>query len=288
MDIGKLMGMFGFGADDLQKVMDDPGVQNLMQSEQMQQLLQNPNLSGLLGKAGEIAAQGGIMPDDVDSLMENAGGMDGILSGMSDLFGTDYDEIDLDEEVAAYDPAAEDAADRKFVAALKEFIKASAAEIPEQDVCAFELGYHAAFTDEPEPKTLYELWISYDTEKKRAANRERFGQEVWNWINWANETFRMIDDAPFSAWRQSQGYDEENDGDDMIARIYDLAAVAVMELHAEKFTEQKFGRKLPFVIGDFEYDQKTAIRAVKANGGTELFDQTFFADCGFSDDDEEA
>jgi phosphoglycerate kinase len=80
----------------------------------------------------------------------------------------------------------------------------------------------------------------------------------------------MIDDAPFSAWRQSQGYDEENDGDDMIARIYDLAAVAVMELHAEKFTEQKFGRKLPFVIGDFEYDQKTAIRAVKANGGTSI------------------
>ena len=265
---------------------------------------ENPALAEIMKNmssfADQIAAQGGLMPDDMEQMAAQFGGFDGfgfpggtegmddVLAKVNELLGTGYEELDLDEEVALYDPAAEDAADRKFVAVLKEWIKASAAEIPEQDVCAFEIGYHVAFEDASLEKPVYEIWISYNTEKTRAANIERFGENVWNWINWTQETFRTFDDAPFAAWRESQGYDEENDGDEMTERVYDLAVVAVMELHREKFTEQRFGHKVPFIIEDFEYYQKTAIRAVKANGGKALFDKDFFAECGFSDDDEEA
>lgn len=292
MDLSKLMGMFGLDAADAQQLTGDPQVQDMMQNPEMQnavqQAMQNPALMNMMQQFSGMMTQGGMMPDDMDSIMENLGGEEGmndVLAGVSDLLGAmGLDEIDLDEEAAAYDPAAEDAADRKFAAALKEWIKTSIAEIPEEDVCAFEIGYHTDFTDETLETPVYNLWISYNTEKTRAENREKYGEEVWNWINWTGETFRTMDDASFAAWREAQGYDEDNDGDEMVERIYDLAVVAVMELHKEKFTEQRFGRKLPFIIEDFEYYQKTAIRAVKANGGKELFDGQFFADCGFVPD----
>ena len=95
-----------------------------------------------------------------------------------------------------------------------------------------------------------------------------------------------MDAEPLTEWLESQGYDLEEDDDELTERIYDLAVAAVMELHREKCTEQRFGKKLPFIIEDYEYNQKTAIRAVKANGGKELFDQEFFAECGFEDDEE--
>ena len=94
-----------------------------------------------------------------------------------------------------------------------------------------------------------------------------------------------MDAEPLTEWLESQGYDLEEDDDELTERIYDLAVAAVMELHREKFTEQRFGKKLPFIAEDYEYNQKTAIRAVKANGGKELFDQEFFAGCGFEDDE---
>ena len=285
MDIGKLMGMFGFGADDLQKVMDDPDVQNMMQSEQMQQLLQNPGLSGLIGKAGEIAAQGGIMPDDVDSIMESAGGMDGILAGMGDLFGSmGFDEIDLDEEADNYEPEAVDAGDRAFVTELKAWLKDTLTDIPAQDVCMLEIGYHLGYSEDHTPGA--DLWLAYNTAQTDAENRAN-GAERWNFANWTDNYFRSIDDEPLTEWRESQGYELEEDDEDMTRHIYDLAALAVMELHKDQFTEQRFGHKVPFIIEDYEYNQKTAIRAVKANGGKELFDPEFFADCGFEPDEEE-
>ena len=273
-DLGSLQDLCGkFG-------IDPEAVSGLMQDPQMQAMMNS--FSGMM-------AQGGMMPDDAEALAQQAeqmpGGLDGLFEKVSGLFGggeTEYEEIDLDEEVAAYQPAAEDAADRKFEAALKAWIAQTLTEIPADNVCMLEIGYHAAFDDADQ--VHYELWLAYNTEEKAAANRERFGTEVWNWINWADDRFRLFPEEPFAEWRQAQGYDEDNDGDEMIARIYDLAVVAVMELHQEHFTEQRFGRKVPFIIEDFEYYQKTAIRAVKANGGTALFDSVFFAECGFEDD----
>lgn len=301
MDISKYFGLFGMDPADAQQLADNPQLQEMLDAPEveaaMEQTMQNPALSALLGKVNGMFAQGGIMPDDIEGLMGQLGAadapvdlsdMDAMFARMSEALGIEYDEIDLDEEVAAYDPAAEDAADRAFAAAMKTWIRETLNDIPADDVCMLEIGYHLGFTDETLETPVYDLWLAYNTEQTHAANCEKYGAEVWNWINWTDHYFRTFPAEPFAVWRKVQGYDEDNDGDEMTERIYDLVTVAVMELHREKCTEQRFGRKVPFVIGDYEYNQKTAIRAVKANGGRELFDKQFFYDCGFEDDEEEA
>ena len=287
MDLSKLLGIFSAGEDDIKKMMNDTDMQEMMQSPQMQAFMQNPNITNMLDKAAGFAAQGGIMPDDVERMTEEMGGIGGLMSQMGDLFGgMGYDEIDLDEEVEAYEPEAFDSSDRAFVTELKAWLKDALTDIPADDVCMLEIGFHVEFTDETLETPVYDLWLAYNTEKTRAENREKYGEDVWNWINWTDDHFRTLDDEPFAAWRESQGYDEENDGDEMIDRIYDLAALAVMDLHKEQFTEHRFGKKVPFVIEDYEYSQQTAIRAVKANGSKELFGPEFYAACGFEPDEE--
>ncbi len=287
MDLSKLLGIFSAGEDDIKKMMNDTDMQEMMQSPQMQALMQNPNITNMLDKAAGFAAQGGIMPDDVERMTEEMGGIGGLMSQMGSLFGgMGYDEIDLDEEVEAYEPEAFDSSDRAFVTELKAWLKDALTDIPADDVCMLEIGFHVEFTDETLETPVYDLWLAYNTEKTRAENREKYGEDVWNWINWTDDHFRTLDDEPFAAWRESQGYDEENDGDEMIGRIYDLVALAVMDLHKEQFTEHRFGKKVPFVIEDYEYSQQTAIRAVKANGGKELFSPEFYAACGFEPDEE--
>ena len=287
MDLSKLLGIFSAGEDDIKKMMNDTDMQEMMQSPQMQALMQNPNITNMLDKAAGFAAQGGIMPDDVERMTEEMGGIGGLMSQMGSLFGgMGYDEIDLDEEVEAYEPEAFDSSDRAFVTELKAWLKDALTDIPADDVCMLEIGFHVEFTDETLETPVYDLWLAYNTEKTRAENREKYGEDVWNWINWTDDHFRTLDDEPFAAWRESQGYDEENDGDEMIGRIYDLAALAVMKLHKEQFTEHRFGKKVPFVIEDYEYSQQTAIRAVKANGSKELFGPEFYAACGFEPDEE--
>lgn len=286
MDLGKLMGMFGFDANDAQQLTQDPQIQNMMQNPEMQnaveQAMQNPNLQALLGKFGGFAAQGGIMPDDVDSIMESVGGMDGMLESMNGLFGgMGFDEIDLDEEVADYEPEAVDAGDRAFVTELKAWLKDTLTDIPAQDICMLELGYHLGYDENDTAGG--DLWLAYNTSQTDAENREK-GDERWNFANWTDHYFRTLDAEPLTDWCESQGYDLEEDDDDLTQRIYDLAVLAVTALHKEKFTEQHFGKKVPFIIEDYEYNQKTAIRAVKANGGKELFDPEFFAYCGFEPD----
>lgn len=287
MDLSKLLGIFSAGEDDIEKMMNDTDMQEMMQSPQMQAFMQNPNITNMLDKAAGFAAQGGIMPDDVERMTEEMGGIGGLMSQMGDLFGgMGYDEIDLDEEVEAYEPEAFDSSDRAFVTELKAWLKDALTDIPADDVCMLEIGFHVEFTDETLETPVYDLWLAYNTEKTRAENREKYGEDVWNWINWTDDHFRTLDDEPFAAWRESQGYDEENDGDEMIGRIYDLAALVVMDLHKEQFTEHRFGKKVPFVIEDYEYSQQTAIRAVKANGSKELFGPEFYAACGFEPDEE--
>ena len=277
MDIRELMKQFGMEDDAADEIVQDPRLKKLMSF---------PGMDTAMEKLSGMMTQGGMMPDDLDGIAEQMSGMTGgfgeMLAGMENLMGgMDMEEIDLDEEVASYDPAAEDAADRAFVAALKAWIRETVEAIPDQDVCMLEIGYHTAFSDAEPDCTFYEVWLAYNTEETARKAREN-GTDPWNFTNWTDGEFRLLPDEPFAAWRKSQGYDEETD-EDMGERVYDLAVVAVTELHRERLTEQCFGKKVPFIIEDFEYYQKTAIRAVKANGGTELFDKAFFADCGFED-----
>ncbi|MBR6718776.1 MAG: hypothetical protein IKI77_10615 [Oscillospiraceae bacterium] len=288
MDLKDLMRQFG---------VDDDTADSVLQNPQLQKLMKFPGMDAALDRVSGMVAQGGVMPDDLDSIAEQMGGMNGeglaggfeggfddLFAGMSNLMGgMGFDEIDLDEEVEAYEPEAVDAGDRAFVIELKAWLKDTLTDIPESDVCMLEIGYHLGYDEANTPGG--DLWLAYNTLQTDAENREK-NAERWNFVNWTDDSFRSLDAEPLTEWCESQGYDLEEDDEDLKRRIYDLAALAVMELHQERFTEQRFGRKVPFIIEDFEYHQQTAIRAVKANGGRELFDEQFFADCGFSEDDE--
>ena len=283
MDLSKLLGMFGADKDEIESIMGDSQIQEMMQNPQVQSIMQNPNLTDMIGKAAELAAQGGIMPDDVEKMAADMGGMDGLMSQMGGLFGgMGYDEIDLDEEVEAYEAEAYDSGDEAFVIELKAWLKDALTDIPASDVCMLEIGYHLGYSEDNVPGG--DLWVAYNTQQTDAENRAN-DIERWNFTNWTDNCFRSMDAEPLTEWLESQGYDLEEDDDELTERIYDLAVVAVMELHREKFTEQRFGKKLPFIIEDYEYNQKTAIRAVKANGEKTLFDQEFFGECGFEDDE---
>ncbi len=283
MDLSKLLGMFGAGEDEIENIMGDSQIQEMMQNPQVQAFMQNPNLTNIIGKAAEFAAQGGIMPDDVERMAQDMGGMDGLMDQMSGLFGgMGFDEIDLDEEVEAYEPEAVDAGDRAFVIELKAWLKDALTDITAADVCMLEIGYHLGYSEDNVPGG--DLWLAYNTAQTDAENRAN-SLERWNFANWTDNRFRALDEEPLTEWLDSQGYDLEEDDDDLTQRIYDLAVLAVAELQREKFTEQRFGKKVPFIIEDYEYNRQTAIRAVKANGGKALFDQEFFSDCGFEDDE---
>ena len=285
MDLSKLLGMFGAGKDEIDSIMGDSQIQEMMQNPQVQSIMQNPNLTDMIGKAAELAAQGGIMPDDVDSIMDSVKGaeMGDMFSQLGEMFGgPGFDEIDLDEEVEAYEAEAYDSGDEAFVIELKAWLKDALTDIPAADVCMLEIGYHLGYSEDNVPGG--DLWLAYNTQQTDAENRAN-DIERWNFANWTDNCFRSMDAEPLTEWLESQGYDLEEDDDELTERIYDLAVVAVMELHREKCTEQRFGKKLPFIIEDFEYNQKTAIRAVKANGEKTLFDQEFFGECGFEDDE---
>ena len=284
--IGGLLKNFGVDLSAVQEAMNNPETQEQLAAA-YEQTAQNPGFADMLGRLDGIAAQGGIMPDDIDGMLESLGGMDGIsnmLGSMGGLFGAESGESALEDAAEEYEPEAYDAGDRAFVTELKAWIKDTAADIPAGDVCMLEIGYHLARQDETVSDAL---WLGYNTAQTDAeACANGHADERWNIAFWTDKCFRLLDQEPLTDWYESQGYDLQalDDEDELRQRIYDLAVLAVRELHQERFTEQHFGRKLPFIVEDYEYTQKTAIRAVKANGGKELFDKAFFAACGFADD----
>ena len=290
MDLSGFSGLlknFGVDLDAVQEAINNPETQEQIAACQ-QEIAQNPGFSDMLGKLDGIAAQGGIMPDDIDGMIESLGGMGGIsnmLGSMGSLFGAVSGGDDIDSAAADYEPEAYDAGDRAFVTELKAWLKDTAADIPAEEVCMLEIGYHLTHPGEGTENVTGELWLGYNTAQTDADNRANgHADERWNIAFWTDNRFRLLDEEPLTDWYESQGYDLSalDDENELKQRIYDLAAVAVTELHKERFTEQHFGKKLPFIIEDCEYSKKTAVRAVKANG-RELFDGAFFAFCGWAD-----
>ena len=213
MDLSKLLGMFGAGEDEIENIMGDSQIQEMMQNPQVQAFMQNPNLTNIIGKAAEFAAQGGIMPDDVERMTQDMGGMDGLMDQMSGLFGgMGFDEIDLDEEVEAYEPEAVDAGDRAFVIELKAWLKDALTDITAADVCMLEIGYHLGYSEDNVPGG--DLWLAYNTAQTDAENRAN-SLERWNFANWTDNRFRALDEEPLTEWLDSQGYDLEEDDDDL-------------------------------------------------------------------------
>ena len=284
--IGGLLKNFGVDLDAVQEAMNDPEAQEQIAAAQ-NQMMQAPGFADMLGKLDGIAAQGGIMPDDLDGMLESLGGMDGIgnmLGSMGSLFGAESGGNDLDEAVGEYEPEAYDAGDRAFVTELKAWLKDTAADIPAADVCMLSIGFQPASQNE----TLSgALWLGYNTAQTDAENcANGHADERWKPAFWTDNRFRLLDEEPLTDWYESQGYDLQalDDENELIQRIYDLAVLAVTALHQEKYTEQHFGKKLPFIIGDDACGESTAVRAVRANGGKEMFDRAFFVLCGVEAD----
>jgi hypothetical protein len=253
--------------NDLQQICGPLG----LTPEKVKALMQDPQMQASLQHLSSMMEQAGITPGDLQGLRVSGTGECPEREAAAAGF-------DLEAEAAAYQPQPENDADRAFLAALKDWIVQSVSEIPAQDVCMLGIGYEATFGKDD--SVCYTVWLSYNTAQTAAQNRARYGSEVWNQINWTDDCFRKLPDAPFAAWRLAQDFDEDHDGDEMITRIYDLAAAAVIELHAAQFTEQRFGRRIPVLIADLEFDPETAVRAVRVNGA-ECFDAQFLADCGF-------
>ena len=258
MDITELMKQLGFSEADIAEAMHDPQFQALIRSPELLDAFSAP------------------------SVAETVQQMQAIFGIQHDAVLPKAEPFDLDAAVSAYDPMPADGADCAFLAAMQRWLSDSLREIPAQDVCMLAVCYEASFDDDGQVQ--YAIRLGFNTAENAAKNRARFGTEVWCCTNWTDDLFRQMPDAPFAAWRAAHGYDENNDGDGMIGRVYDLAAAAVTALHREQITEQLFGRKVPFIIEGLEFDAMTAVRAVKANGAA-LFDKQFFADCGVSPDD---
>lgn len=285
MDLSGFSGLlknFGVDLDAVQEAINNPETQEQIAACQ-QELTQNPGFSDMMGKLDGIAAQGGIMPDDIDGMIESLGGMGGIsnmLGSMGSLFGAVTGGNDIDSTVSDYEPEAYDAGDRAFVTELKAWLKDTAADIPAENVSMLSVGYHLA---KPDETVRGEMYFGYNTAETDAENCSNgHADERWNIALWTDNRFRLLDEEPLTDWYESQGYDLQalDDENELRERICDLAVLAVRALHQEKFTEQHFGKKLPFIVAGCEYNEKTAVRAVKANG-KELFDQAFFTFCGF-------
>lgn len=276
MDIKEAMRLCGFSEEEIAEALQDPELQEMIARDDVLDALQAAEAAALFRQIGGDAPDpedAVLFPlEDTEDIPEDTEGMFGIFDSAEGFSGAS-----VEAQAAAYDPQPENDADRSFIVALMDWIAASLQEIPARDVCMLGIGYEATFGNDD--SVCYTVWLSYNTAQTAAANRARYGSEVWNQVNWTDDCFRTLPDAPFAAWRQAQGFDENNDGDEMITRIYDLAAAAVIELHAAQFTEQRFGRRIPVLIADLEFDPETAVRAVKVNGAA-CFDAQFFADCG--------
>ena len=80
-DIGGLLKHFGVDLNAVQETLSQPQAQEQIAAAQ-EQMMQAPGFADMLGKLDGIAAQGGIMPDDVEQMAQSMGGMDGLMSQM--------------------------------------------------------------------------------------------------------------------------------------------------------------------------------------------------------------
>lgn len=191
------------------------------------------------------------------------------------MMGESIEPVDIAAQLADYQPQAEDDADEAFVQQLIVWLKAVIASIPDTDVNKMRICYHTAFDEQMQASG--DLWFAYQT---RACEDEETGSDSpWNFVNWKEHYSSSFPQEAMAAWLAAKGIDLNEDDDGVEDLIYDLAVLAVMQIHAEGMTEARFGVKIPIIIEDYEMYDRTAIRAAKANG-TELLDEEFYLECG--------
>ncbi len=188
------------------------------------------------------------------------------------MMGESIEPVDIAEELAAYSPCVSDAADGVFLQEMGTWLRGVIAEIPETDVCKMSICYHAAYDEAM--NGFGDLWFAYTT--KRHEDEEDMGiDSPWNFVNWKEHYIGGFPAEVMAKWLQAKGLDPEEASD----AVFDLAVLAVEQLHEEGVTEAKFGKKLPIIMTDYDWYHTTAVRAAKANG-TELLDEEFYLECG--------
>ncbi len=200
------------------------------------------------------------------------------MAELQDLFqmmGESLEAVDIAEDLEAYHPSTADAADEVFVQQLTAWLKETITAIPEADVNKMRVCYHTAFDEQMH--AAGDIWFAYQT---RRCEEEGTGSDSpWNFVNWKEHYTSNFPAEAMETWLAAKGIDL-NACDELVDDlVYDLAVLAVMQVHAEGVTEAKFGQKLPIILEDYEMYDKTAIRAVRANGA-EILDEEFFLECG--------
>ena len=158
---------------------------------------------------------------------------------------------------------------------MKEWIKTEAVKIKEK-VRVFAVHYHLSYSSfEDFTPTGNGPEFIYCTEQNFFEEAEK-----WNMACWGGFDTEAFNKEMFREWITAKRFDLKEDDEEVTERIFDLAVIAVSELHSEEFFEKTFGRKIPVIMTDTEYYYKTAVLAAKANG-REMFDEEFFSEmCG--------
>ena len=270
--LGIAQDMFGFSG--LFPGMD--GIENMPKS--LDELMSVIDRTELDGETKEL------LREDAEYLMRSFG--DEAFGDDEDYDDEDHEDDDIQREAAnekssldklldKYSPEPPNRADRLFIDRMKNWIKTEAAKVKE-DVRVFKVYYELSFKNsEDHAPTMDGPELNYCT-------ADEFGsaEEKWNLAFWDGYCEEVFDREMFREWLTAKRFDVAEDDEEVSERIFDLAVIAVSELHAEKFTENLFGKKIPFIIGALEGYYMVAVRAAKANG-REMFDEEFFSDvCG--------
>ncbi len=191
------------------------------------------------------------------------------------MMGESIEPVDIAKQLAEYKPQAADAADEDFLRKMIVWLKEVVAAIPDADVNKMRICYHTAFDEQMH--AFGDLWFAYQT---RACEEEETGSDSpWNFVGWKEHYFSNFPNDAMTAWLAAKGIDLNEDDISVEDQVYDLAVLAVMQIHAEGVTEARFGKKTPIIIEDYEMYDRTAVRAAKANGA-ELLDEEFYLECG--------
>ncbi len=191
------------------------------------------------------------------------------------MMGESIEPVDIAAQLADYQPQAEDEADEAFVQQMIVWLKETIAAIPDADVNKMRVCYHTAF--DAQMKASGDLWFAYQTRACEEGGTS--SDSPWNFVNWKEHYFSNFPGDAMAAWLAAKGIDLNEDDDGVEDLIYDLAVLAVMQIHAEGVTEARFGVKIPIIIEDYEMYDRTAVRAAKANGA-QLLDEEFYLECG--------
>lgn len=247
--------------------------------------VEEDGLGGLAGMMQDMMQSifGEEVPEDLGELMKgiDAGELTNMMLDLENSLGMpgnndggegEFEEVDFEELLANYKPSCDDERDVSFKELLKSWLRLSLPSIDEPGI------------------TMLGIELDEDMDFEEGINLAyNDGSTVWDIKAWLDSNASTFDDELFDKWYFTDDGDiahKLQNGDEDTDKVFDIIVIAVSELIRDGFIESCFGRKIPFVISNGQYDYRTALWSVRASG-REAFDKTFFEACGLYDDDED-